>query len=83
MARLARAGERGLEIRCHGPRQAVPMDLYDVRGGRHGRHHSAGALVVRFARTDRRAAVDHCGDNGETARSAAAALKAVDNDEYG
>lgn len=44
---LIYTGKRGLEIRSHGVRPALLMDIHAGRAGRHGGHHSASTDVVR------------------------------------
>ena len=40
-------GSGGLEIRGHGVGSAVPVGVPAGCGGRHGRHHLAGAVSLR------------------------------------
>lgn len=50
------------------------MDLHDIGVRRHGRHHPAGAVAVRLARTDRRADVGDRRHHRQAAHQSAAII---------
>jgi hypothetical protein len=56
---LCVAGQGGLEVRGHGAGQALPLDLHDGGGGRHGRHHPPGPQLVRRQEAHRQGALGH------------------------
>lgn len=50
-------GEGGLEVRCHGARPTLPVDLHAGSPRRHGGNHPTSAFALRRPRAHRQATV--------------------------
>jgi len=63
--RISSTGERGLEVRGHGARPPVPVDLHNSRGRRHRRHYPAGSDALRHPDAHRHKAIGDRLDDGQ------------------